>query len=35
LTGRDGSALEMPGSHHFGGGYVEIADLILSRLPNP
>ena len=34
LTGRDGSALELPGGHHFGGGYTEIADVILSRLPN-
>jgi type IV secretory pathway VirJ component len=23
----------MPGGHHFGGGYVEIAEQILSRLP--
>jgi type IV secretory pathway VirJ component len=34
LTGHDGSALVMPGGHHFGGGYSEIADEILSRLPN-
>ncbi|HEY3659208.1 MAG TPA: AcvB/VirJ family lysyl-phosphatidylglycerol hydrolase [Steroidobacteraceae bacterium] len=34
LTGHDGSALELPGGHHFGGGYSEIADEILSRLPN-
>ncbi|HWJ33861.1 MAG TPA: AcvB/VirJ family lysyl-phosphatidylglycerol hydrolase [Steroidobacteraceae bacterium] len=33
LTGHDGSALEMPGGHHFGGGYAEIAEEILSRLP--
>ncbi len=33
LTGHDGSALVMPGGHHFGGGYVEIAEQILSRLP--
>jgi type IV secretory pathway VirJ component len=33
LTGHDGSALVMPGGHHFDGGYVEIADEILNRLP--
>jgi type IV secretory pathway VirJ component len=33
LTGHDGSALEMPGGHHFGGGYADIADVILSHLP--
>jgi type IV secretory pathway VirJ component len=33
LTGHDGSALVMPGGHHFGGGYVEIAEQILNRLP--
>jgi type IV secretory pathway VirJ component len=33
LTGHDGSALVMPGGHHFGGGYVEIAQQILNRLP--
>jgi type IV secretory pathway VirJ component len=33
LTGHDGSALKMPGGHHFGGGYAEIADQILDRLP--
>jgi type IV secretory pathway VirJ component len=33
LTGHDGSAFEMPGGHHFGGDYSEIADEILSRLP--
>ena len=33
LTGRDGSALKMPGGHHFGGRYARIADTILSRLP--
>jgi len=35
LTGHDGSALVMPGGHHFGGGYAEIADQILNRLPAP
>ena len=33
LTGHDGSAYQMHGGHHFGGGYTEIADEILSRLP--
>jgi len=33
LTGHDGSALEMPGGHHFGGGYAEIAEVILRKLP--
>ena len=33
LTGRDGSSLVMRGGHHFGGGYSEIANVILSRLP--
>jgi type IV secretory pathway VirJ component len=33
LTGHDGDALRMPGGHHFGGQYAEIADEILSRLP--
>ena len=33
LAGHDGSALKMPGGHHFGGRYSEIADEILSRLP--
>jgi len=31
LVGLD--ALVMPGGHHFGGGYVEIAEQILNRLP--
>ena len=35
LTGHDGSALVMPGGHHFGGDYVEIAQQILDRLPAP
>jgi type IV secretory pathway VirJ component len=33
LTGADGSAIKMPGGHHFGGGYPQIAAEILSRLP--
>jgi type IV secretory pathway VirJ component len=33
LTGHDGSALKLAGGHHFGGGYAQIADEILSRLP--
>jgi type IV secretory pathway VirJ component len=35
LTGHDGSALVMPGGHHFGGGYAAIAQQILHRLPVP
>jgi type IV secretory pathway VirJ component len=35
LTGHDGSVSKMPGGHHFGGEYSEIADEILSRLPPP
>jgi type IV secretory pathway VirJ component len=34
LTGHDGSALEMRGGHHFGGGYTDIAQAIISRLPS-
>lgn len=33
LTGHDGNSFEMPGGHHFAGGYSDIADVILSRLP--
>jgi type IV secretory pathway VirJ component len=33
ITGHGGSALVMPGGHHFGGDYAEIADVILNRLP--
>jgi type IV secretory pathway VirJ component len=33
VTGHDGSAMRMPGDHHFGGGYSSIADQILDRLP--
>jgi hypothetical protein len=35
LTGKgaDGVVVKMPGGHHFGGGYAEIAAEILSRLP--
>lgn len=28
-----GHALQMPGGHHFGGGYSQIADQVLRRLP--
>ncbi len=35
LTGHDGSALKLPGGHHFAGEYVQIAEKILSRLPSP
>jgi type IV secretory pathway VirJ component len=34
LTGQDGSAVKMPGGHHFGGSYAQIAAEILSRLPS-
>ena len=34
LTGSDGSAVKMPGGHHFGGSYAQIAAEILSRLPS-
>ncbi len=33
LTGHDGSALKLPGGHHFAGEYSAIAHEILSRLP--
>lgn len=33
ITGRGGSSVEMPGGHHFGGGYSEIAAVILEHLP--
>ena len=33
LTGQGGSAVKMPGGHHFGGGYQQIAAEILSHLP--
>jgi len=33
LTGKEGIAVKMPGGHHFGGSYAEIAAQILSRLP--
>ena len=33
ITGRDGTAIEMPGGHHFDGGYTKVADAILIRLP--
>jgi type IV secretory pathway VirJ component len=33
LTGKEGVAVKMPGGHHFGGGYAQIAAEILSRLP--
>jgi type IV secretory pathway VirJ component len=33
LTGHDGTVLKLAGGHHFDGGYSEIADDILSRLP--
>lgn len=33
MTGKEGVAVKMPGGHHFGGGYPDIAAEILSRLP--
>jgi type IV secretory pathway VirJ component len=33
MSGKDGVVVKMPGGHHFGGGYAEIAAEILSRLP--
>ncbi len=33
LTGPGGSVLKVSGGHHFAGGYVKIANAILSRLP--
>jgi type IV secretory pathway VirJ component len=33
VTGKEGVAVEMPGGHHFGGSYANIAGEILKRLP--
>jgi type IV secretory pathway VirJ component len=33
LTGQDGTVVKMPGGHHFGGGYTQIAGEILGRMP--
>jgi type IV secretory pathway VirJ component len=33
LTSQGGLAVKMSGGHHFGGGYADIAQEILSRLP--
>ncbi len=33
VTGKEGIAVKMPGGHHFGGGYADIAAEILNRLP--
>ena len=33
MAGEDGLAVKMPGGHHFGGSYANIAGEILSRLP--
>jgi type IV secretory pathway VirJ component len=35
LTGTGGMAVKMPGGHHFGGGYPDIAAEIFNRLPKP
>lgn len=33
VSGKEGVVVKMPGGHHFGGGYADIAAEILSRLP--
>jgi type IV secretory pathway VirJ component len=33
LTGKGGVAVKLPGGHHFGGSYAEIATQILDHLP--
>jgi len=33
LSGKEGSAVRLPGGHHFGGSYAEIATQILKALP--
>ncbi len=33
LAGKNGSAIKLPGGHHFGGSYGEIASEILQHLP--
>ncbi len=33
LAGKDGTAVKLPGGHHFGGSYAEIAAEILQHLP--
>jgi type IV secretory pathway VirJ component len=33
VTGKEGVVVKMPGGHHFGGGYSDIAAEILGRLP--
>lgn len=33
MTGKDAVVVKMPGGHHFGGGYADIAAEILGRLP--
>jgi len=35
VAGTDGTVIEMPGGHHFGGNYAKIAAEIFSRLPTP
>ncbi len=35
LTGKGGVAVKMPGGHHFGGSYAQIAAQISARLPAP
>jgi type IV secretory pathway VirJ component len=33
LAGKNGTAVKLPGGHHFGGSYAEIATEILAHLP--
>jgi type IV secretory pathway VirJ component len=33
VSGKEGVAVKMPGGHHFGGGYSDIATEIIRRLP--
>jgi type IV secretory pathway VirJ component len=33
IPGKSGTAVKLPGGHHFGGSYAEIATEILDHLP--
>jgi type IV secretory pathway VirJ component len=35
LASKGGTAVKLPGGHHFGGSYAEIAAQVLERLPQP
>jgi type IV secretory pathway VirJ component len=35
LAGKYGTAVKLPGGHHFGGSYTEIATEIIAHLPKP